>query len=90
MDQAPVLGFTAQREQLRFKAGASGLLGIAQAADDPSSHATLTSSMDLPQHTNFDATLRYVGALPDPALNTLLQRWTRVWVGGHPTPWKSR
>lgn len=61
-------GFTALREQLRFKAGASGLLGIAQASDDASSHATLSSSMDLGHHTSFDATLRYVGALPDPAL----------------------
>jgi iron complex outermembrane receptor protein len=61
-------GFTALREQLRFKPGASGLLGLPQAADDPSSHATLTSSMDLGHRTSFDATLRYVGALPDPAL----------------------
>jgi len=44
------------------------LLGIAQAADDPSSHATLTSSMNLPHHTSFDASLRYVGALPEPGL----------------------
>ncbi len=56
------------RENLRFKEGASQLLGIAQAADDPSSHAALTSSMDLPRHITFDTSLRYVGALPDPAL----------------------
>jgi iron complex outermembrane recepter protein len=61
-------GLTALHEQLRFKSGASGLLGLAQASDDPSSHATLTSSMDLSHRTTFDATLRYVGALPDPAL----------------------
>ena len=61
-------GFTLLREQLTFKPGASGLLGIAQAADDPSSHADVTSSMQLSRAVTFDATLRYVGALPDPAL----------------------
>jgi iron complex outermembrane receptor protein len=61
-------GFTVLREQLRFKSGASGLLGLAQAADDPDSHVTLSSSMDLGHRTSFDASLRYVGALPDPAL----------------------
>jgi iron complex outermembrane receptor protein len=61
-------GFTALRERLTFKSGASRILGIAQAADDPSSHANLTSSMQLGHRINFDATFRYVGALPDPAL----------------------
>ena len=61
-------GFTALRERLRFKLGASGILGVAQAADDPSSHANLTSSMQLLQALHVEATLRYVGALPDPAL----------------------
>lgn len=55
------------RERLSFKPGAIPLLGTAQNADDPSSHATLTSSMSLGHHVNFDATLRYVGALPNPA-----------------------
>ncbi len=57
------------RERFAFKAGASQLLGIAQAADDPSSHATLTSSMNFAHRTTFDATLRYVGALPSPELS---------------------
>jgi iron complex outermembrane receptor protein len=61
-------GFTVLRERLKFKAGASGLLGISQAADDPSSHANLTSSMDFSHAIRLDATLRYVGALPDPVL----------------------
>jgi iron complex outermembrane recepter protein len=61
-------GFTVLREQLTFKPGASGILGIAQAADDASSHADVTSSMQLSRAVAFDATLRYVGALPDPAL----------------------
>jgi iron complex outermembrane recepter protein len=56
------------RERLVFKPGAIQILGIAQAADDPSSHASLASSMTLPHHLSFDASLRYVGALPSPAL----------------------
>jgi iron complex outermembrane receptor protein len=61
-------GFSWVRERLAFKAGASELLGLAQAADDPSSHATLTSSMNFAHHVSFDATVRYVGALPSPSL----------------------
>jgi iron complex outermembrane receptor protein len=61
-------GVTWVRERLEFKPGAIELLGISQAADDPSSHATLASSMSLSRHLSFDASLRYVGALPDPAL----------------------
>jgi iron complex outermembrane receptor protein len=61
-------GVTWLRERLSFKEGASELLGLAQAGDDPSSHATLTSAMNFPHRTTFDATLRYVGALPSPAL----------------------
>ncbi len=56
------------RERLAFKPGASELLGVGQAADDPSSHASLASSMSFSHHVNFDASLRYVGALPGPAL----------------------
>jgi iron complex outermembrane receptor protein len=62
--------FTWLGERLAFKAGASGLLGIAQAADDPSSHAALTSSMDLSRRLTIDATVRYIGALPNPALRS--------------------
>ncbi|HXJ37892.1 MAG TPA: TonB-dependent receptor [Bryobacteraceae bacterium] len=56
------------RERLVFKPGAVALLGVEQAADDPSSHATLTSSMSFGHHLSFDASLRYVGALPGPAM----------------------
>jgi iron complex outermembrane recepter protein len=58
------------RERLSFKPGASGLLSVAQAADDPSSHATLVSSIDLPHSVTIDAAVRYVGALPEPALRS--------------------
>ena len=56
------------RERLVFKPGAIAILGVEQAADDPSSHANLTSSMSFEHHLSFDATLRYVGALPGPAM----------------------
>lgn len=61
-------GLRTLHEDLRFKAGASGIGGIFQAGDDPSGQASLTSSMNLRPNLTFDATLRYVGALPDPAL----------------------
>jgi iron complex outermembrane recepter protein len=61
-------GLSTLRERLRFKPDASGLLGTAQAGDDPSGHGSLTSSMDLGRNVTFDASLRYVAALPDPAL----------------------
>jgi iron complex outermembrane receptor protein len=61
-------GVTWVRERLAFKPGAIELLGVGQAADDPSSHASFTSSMSLPHRLGFDASFRYVGALPDPAL----------------------
>jgi iron complex outermembrane receptor protein len=66
-------GVTWVRERLEFKPGASQLLGVAQAGDDPSSHATLASSMNLTRRLNFDASLRYVGALPSPALPAYTQ-----------------
>jgi iron complex outermembrane recepter protein len=61
-------GVTWVRDRLEFKPGASGLLGVVQAGDDPSSHASLTSSMNLPHRFTLDVMLRYVGALPSPAL----------------------
>jgi iron complex outermembrane receptor protein len=71
-------GVTWVRERLAFKAGASQLLGLAQAGDDPSSHATLTSSMNFSHRMSLDASLRYVGALPDPSLPHYYAFDTRV------------
>jgi iron complex outermembrane receptor protein len=70
-------GFTALREQLRFKTGSAGLLGIASAGDDPSTHATLASSMQFDRLT-LDATLRYVGALPNPVLSHYMDLTGRI------------
>jgi iron complex outermembrane receptor protein len=61
-------GYSTVHKRLHFEPGASGLLGLAQAGDDPAGHGSLTSSMDLARNVTFDASLRYVSALPDPAL----------------------
>ncbi len=61
-------GLRTVHEDLRFDPGASTLLGVAQAGDDPASQLLLTSSMDLSTRLTLDATLRHVSALPDPAL----------------------
>lgn len=59
-------GATALEKHLRFKPGSSGILGVAQAGDDPSRQAFLRSSMDLPGRVTLDADLRYVSDLPEP------------------------
>jgi iron complex outermembrane receptor protein len=61
-------GFRTFTEHLRFEPGSSRLLGVAQAGNDPHWQLNLTSSMTLPGRLELDATLRHVGALPDPAL----------------------
>ena len=60
--------FSVLHKNLRFDTGASGLLGVGQAGDDPRSQAGLTSSMNIGTRLTVDASLRYVGSLPDPAL----------------------
>jgi iron complex outermembrane recepter protein len=61
-------GLRTVTEDLRLEPGASGILGTAQAGDDPRAEFKLTSSMTLPGRLDLDATLRHLGALPDPAL----------------------
>ena len=61
-------GLTAQHENLRFKPGASQLLGTAQAGDDPTHHASLQSVARLAENLSWSAELRTVGALPNPAV----------------------
>jgi iron complex outermembrane recepter protein len=61
-------GIRTVHENLGFKPGSSTLLGVAQAGNDPSYQAMLTSSMDLPSHLTFDASLRYISDFPQPAL----------------------
>lgn len=62
-------GIRTAHEQFEFLPGSTGLLGVAQAGNDPGYQASLTSSMDLWRGLSLDASLRYVSALPDPALS---------------------
>ena len=70
--------FTLLRKRLRYDTGASGLLGLAEAGDDPREQAMLKSSMDLGPRIALDASLRYVGALPEPALPSYVELNVRV------------
>ena len=40
-------------------------LPVAESGNDPQNQVYMRSSMDLPQHTELDFTVRYVGALPN-------------------------
>lgn len=71
-------GANFQHEALRFKAGASGLLGVAQAGDDPHHQASLRSSMNLTSGVTLDADFRYVGALPEPAVPAYVELNARL------------
>ncbi|HTV79194.1 MAG TPA: TonB-dependent receptor [Steroidobacteraceae bacterium] len=70
--------FSVLHKNLRFDAGASGILGLGQAGDDPRSQAGLTSSMNISPKLTFDASLRYVGSLPDPGLPAYTELTARL------------
>ena len=59
-------GWNGLRKNLRFENGSSGLLGVSQAGNDPSSQTMLRSSLDITPALTFDATLRGVRELPQP------------------------
>ena len=69
--------FNALEERFKFAAGASGLLGTSQAANDPKYQAQLKSSADLGAVT-VDAALRYASALPDPRVPAYVELNGRV------------
>jgi iron complex outermembrane receptor protein len=66
-------GLELLHEQLRFEPGASGLLGTAQAGDDPTHQALLKSSLDFGHAMSLDTFLRYIGSLPDPHLPSYVE-----------------
>lgn len=66
------------REEFRFAPGASGLLGVVQAGDDPQHLASLKSSMNLGRDVTLDADLRYVDALPNPAVPAYVELGGRI------------
>jgi iron complex outermembrane recepter protein len=71
-------GFSTLRQRLRFKPGASGLLGLSQAGDDPSHHGFLRSSMNFGDRWTLDADLREVAALPNPAVPAYVELNARL------------
>ena len=71
-------GFDALREEIRFKPGASGLLGVSQIGDDPAHQAQLKSSMNLGHAVVLDADLRYVDALANPSLPSYVELNARI------------
>lgn len=71
-------GFVLLHKSLHFTAAGSGLLGVAQAGDDPSSQASLKSSFDLAHGVSLDALLRYVAPLPNPALGAYTEASVRL------------
>jgi iron complex outermembrane receptor protein len=54
------------QEKFGFRPGASRLLGVSQVANDPTWQGQVRSSMSLPHRVELDATLRYVGEMPNP------------------------
>lgn len=71
-------GVTLLRKRLDFDDGAQRLVGTTQAGNDPSGHGTLTSSMDLGDRLDFDATLRHVGRLEAPAFDAYTELNARL------------
>ncbi len=59
-------GVRTLHKRLRFEAGSSGLLGVAQAGNDPTNQALLRSSIDLGRRGTFDLNLRHTDTLPSP------------------------
>jgi iron complex outermembrane receptor protein len=59
-------GYRSLHKRLEFSDGASGLVGVSQAGNDPTSRYLLKSSMDFGR-LSVDAMLRKVGAMPEPA-----------------------
>jgi iron complex outermembrane receptor protein len=58
-------GLSTLHEDLRFKPGATGIVGLRQDGLDPKFQGSLASSMDLGPRVILDGALRYVGALPN-------------------------
>jgi iron complex outermembrane receptor protein len=70
-------GFRSLHKRLHFSDGASELLGVEQAGNDPTQRATLKSSMDFGRWT-VDGMLRYVGRLPSPESPSYTELGARV------------
>jgi iron complex outermembrane receptor protein len=65
-------GFRSLRKRLEFSEGGFPVLDLHQAGNDPSSHASLKSSMNFGK-VSIDGMLRYVGNLPSPAFDSVTE-----------------
>jgi len=70
-------GYRSVHKRLRFKEGASQLLGLSQAGNDPDSEYSLKSSMGF-KRLSIDAMLRHVSDMPNPALDDYTEVSARV------------
>jgi len=70
-------GLRSLHKDLEASDGATELVGVRQAGNDPSSRAYLKSSMDL-RRFSIDVMLRKVGRLPDPELDDYTEMSARV------------
>ena len=70
-------GIRTLHKDLEFKEGSSGLVGVRQAGNDPSSRSYLKSSMDWRRFT-FDLMVRHVDELPDPFLESYTELNARL------------
>ncbi len=69
---------TTLTQQFHFAPGARALMDPDQDGDDPPHQAQLKSSMNLGSRVSFDAQLRYVDAMPDPANPAYVELNSRV------------
>ena len=61
-------GLSLLHKNLSLDSGSRDFFGVGFAGNDPDVQATLRSLMDLNARTEFDVSLRYVDALPSPAV----------------------
>ncbi|HKU17155.1 MAG TPA: TonB-dependent receptor [Steroidobacteraceae bacterium] len=71
-------GVRSLHKDLQFKSGASGLLGVEQAGNDPSWSGQLKSFMDFGHDLTLDAFLRYMSELPDPQQDAYFELSARL------------
>jgi iron complex outermembrane receptor protein len=70
-------GLNLLHEHFGFVTGSSGLLGTAQAGNDPHHQASLRSSMQFGK-ISFESDLRYVGTLPNPRVPEYVELSSRL------------
>jgi iron complex outermembrane receptor protein len=70
-------GYRSIHKRLKFSEGASGIVGVSQAGNDPTSRYLLKSSMDFGKFS-VDAVLRKVGALPSPEVREYSELSARI------------